>query len=204
MESSLTGTADYCIFRQTYKDQASTVLDREVAYRWDLAQKAGITKEPETWDEFRTLIQAIIKADPDKKGIQGMTAKGYKLLSGMFFPYSMPLASVSGVTFYWVDDNNNGYVPAYFAGDTLGADAMPTWKLLRNMYEEGTIEKDIAVTTSTQAMEKFLQGANAAILIDGSATNIYADVAKFWNDIISNYKAEGLEDIIKKVNEAEK
>lgn len=46
----------YCIFRQTYTEQARTVTDRVVAYRWDLAQEAGITKEPENWDEFREMI----------------------------------------------------------------------------------------------------------------------------------------------------
>ena len=43
----------YCIFRKTYQEQAETVKDRIILYRWDLAQKAGVTKEPETWDELR-------------------------------------------------------------------------------------------------------------------------------------------------------
>lgn len=176
----------YCIFRQTYKEQAYTTIDRMVAYRWDLAQEAGTTKEPENWDEFREMIQAIIAADPEGKGIQGMTSKGYKQLTGELLTYSMPLAAVSGVTFYWVDKGDGTYVPAYFAGENLGDAALPTWHLIRDMYTEGTIEKDIAVTTSTQALEKFLQGSNAAILIDGGAGNIYNDVAKYWNEIYGN------------------
>ena len=35
----------YCIFRQTYGEQAETVKDRVIAYRWDLAQEAP-TKIP--------------------------------------------------------------------------------------------------------------------------------------------------------------
>lgn len=182
----------YCIFRQTYTEQAYTTIDRMVAYRWDLAQDAGITKEPENWDEFREMILAIMEADPEGKGVQGLTAKGYKLMSGEFFPYSMPLASVSGVTFYWVDNGDGTYVPSYFAGENMGDAALPTWHLLRDMYTEGTIEKDIAVTTSTQALEKFLQGSNAAILIDGGAGNIYGDVAKYWPEI---YGTEFLDDV---------
>ena len=38
----------YCIHRQTYPSQAWTCLDRIIVYRWDLAQQAGITREPET------------------------------------------------------------------------------------------------------------------------------------------------------------
>lgn len=176
----------YCIFRQTYYDQAETVQDRVIAYRWDLAQEAGITEEPETWEEFREMMLAIIEADPEGKSVQGLTAKGYSLLAGEFFPYSSMLAANDGVTFYWVDNGDGTYVPAYFAGDELGADMLPTFQLLRDMYTEGSIEKDIAVTTSTQALEKFLQGSNAAILIDGSATNIYNDVGQYWEEIYGN------------------
>lgn len=186
------GGKTYCIFRQTYTEQAWTTIDRMVAYRWDLAQEAGVTKEPETWDEFREMIQAIISADPEGKGIAGMTAKGYTLLPGEFIPYSSSVAAVSGVTFYWVDNGDGTYVPAYFAGDELGANMLPAWQLLRDMYTEGTIEKDIAVTSSTQAMEKFLQGSNAAILIDGGAGNIYNEVGKYWQEV---YGEEFLDDV---------
>lgn len=36
----------YMIPRTTYGDITYSVLDRNVVYRWDLAQAAGITKEP--------------------------------------------------------------------------------------------------------------------------------------------------------------
>ncbi len=138
------------------------------------------------------MIQAIMEADPEGKNVQGLTAKGYGLLAGEFLPYSVPLAAIDGVTFYWTEQADGTYVPAYFAGENLGDDTLPTLQLLRDMYTEGTIESDIAVTTSTQALEKFLQGSNAAILIDGGATNIYNDVAQYWSDI---YGEDFLEDV---------
>lgn len=173
----------YCIFRQTYPEQAYTVKDRTLIYRWDLAQKAGITKEPENWDEFREMIKAIVAADPEGKGIQGLTASNYGWLTGIFFPYSMPLGAAGGVTFYWVNNGDGTYVPAYLAGEEIGDAALPAWQLLRDMYTEGTIEKDIAVTTSAQAIEKFLQGTNAALIIDGASDNVYQKVAQYWEDI---------------------
>lgn len=176
----------YCIFRQTHKFQAATATDRTLAYRWDLAQKAGITKEPESWDEFRDMIKAIEAADPEGKGIQGLTTSSYTFLAGVFLPYTMPLGAVDGVAFYWVDDGEGTYIPAYLAGETLGADAIPVWQLLRDMYQEGTIEKDIAVITSSQALEKFMQGSNAAIVIDGGAGSVYDKIGKYWPDIYEN------------------
>ncbi|MCR5770084.1 MAG: extracellular solute-binding protein [Butyrivibrio sp.] len=174
----------YCIFRQTYSEQAETVKDRTILYRWDLAKAAGITKEPENWDEFRTMIQAIINTDSENKDIEGMTAKDYSMLIAPLFTYSMPLAPVGDTSFYWVP-NGEKYVPAIFAGETLGQDALPTWNLVRDMYDEGTIEEDILFTTTSQAEEKFLSGKSAAICIDGgiSNTKTYENMGQYWNEI---------------------
>ncbi len=174
----------YCIFRQTYSEQAETVKDRTILYRWDLAKAAGITKEPESWDEFRKMIQAIINTDSEDKDIKGMTAKDCSMLIAPLFTYSMPLAATGDSTFYWVLSKDQ-YVPAIFAGDTLGADALPTWNLVRDMYEEGTIEDDIIFTTTSQAEEKFLSGKSAAICIDGgiSNTKTYENIGRYWNEV---------------------
>ena len=59
----------YCIPRQTYPSQEWTSIDRIIVYRWDLAQKAGITKEPENWEEFQKMILAIMAADPENTEI---------------------------------------------------------------------------------------------------------------------------------------
>lgn len=174
----------YCIFRQTYNEQAETIKDRTILYRWDLAQAAGIKKEPENWDEFREMIQAIIAADPEHTGIKGMTAKDHTMLAAPLFTYSIPLAAAGYSSFYWVD-NGDQYVPAIFAGETLGADALPTWHLMRDMYQEGTIEEDIILTTTSQAEEKFLNGKSAAICIDGgiSNTKTYENMGQYWKDV---------------------
>lgn len=174
----------YCIFRQTYSEQAETVKDRTILYRWDLAQKAGITKEPENWDEFRNMLIAIMENDSENMNIQGMTAKGYNMLLGPLFTYSMPLASMGGSGFYWIEQEN-GYVPALFAGEELGSDALPTWQMIRDMYQEGTIEQDIILTTTSQAEEKFLMGRNAAICIDGGISNskTYENMGRYWKDV---------------------
>lgn len=183
----------YCIFRQTYSEQAETVKDRTILYRWDLAQEAGITKEPENWNEFREMILAIMKKDCEGLGIKGMTTKGYNMLIGPLFTYSIPLAATGGSGFYWIEQEN-GCVPALFAGEELGSDALPTWYMIREMYKEGTIEEDIILTTTAQAEEKFLMGKNAAICIDGgiSSTKTYENIGKYWKEI---HGSEFFEDV---------
>lgn len=177
----------YCLFRQTYAEQSATVRDRVVAYRWDLAQEAGVTKEPETWEEFRDMMQKIIAADPDGKQVSGMTVKGYKQLPGIIFTYSLPAGMVNGASFYWSDTGDGTYAPAYFNGD-----AVSTFQLARDMYSEGTIEADVALTTTEQAKDKFLQGQSAAILTDGGFGNLYSGIGEYWKDI---HETEFLDDV---------
>lgn len=172
----------YCIFRQTYLEQAKTVEDRAIYYRWDLAQAAGVEKEPTTWDEFRAMIQKIIQADPEGKKIAGMTAASTDLPVGMLFCYSMPAAVVGGNTFKWVDNGDGTYVPAYFAGKNLGDDALATWKLAREMYQEGTIDADIALANLDTAYNKFLNGQNAAVMTAGFG-GVYNGMLQYWDEM---------------------
>lgn len=183
----------YCIFRQTYSEQAETVKDRTIAYRWDLAKEAGITREPETWQEFQEMILAIMEKDSEGKQIGGMTAKDFNMLIGPLFTYSMPLAASGGVSFYWVPQGER-YVPAIFAGEEPGSAALPTWRLVREMYEKGVIEQDIFLVTTTQAEEKFLMGKSAAICFDGGIGNskTYGNLIRHWKDI---HGTEFLEDV---------
>lgn len=167
----------YCIPRKSQPNPYWMVGDRVIVYRWDLAQKAGVTKEPETFDEFRAMIQAIIKADPEGKQIQGLTSLQAKQLDGFLFTYSMPAAMSdgSGSDYKWVKGEDGMFRPRYFTTDMLS-----TFQLARDMYAEGTIEKDYALTTSSTAAEKFLTGRSAAILGGGGVEACYGRFGKDW------------------------
>lgn len=166
----------YTIPRRTWPDVKMSGTERGIVYRWDLAQKAGITKEPETYDELRAMILAIIKNNTEGKNIAGLTAVQTQLIDGVLFPYSLPLAMSdgSGNDYKWVKKDGK-YVPAYFAGDALA-----TFQLARDMYKEGTIEKDIALTKSQQAYDKFVQGQSAGIIMNTQAFNIETYLGRPW------------------------
>lgn len=167
----------YMIPRQTYGDISYSVLDRSVAYRWDLAQKAGITKEPETYDEFRDMIKKIIEADPEGKKITGLTATQPALLTGFILPYGTILEKK------WIEKDGQ-WMPGYFAGDMEAA-----FQLARDMYQEGTIEKDISLAKINTSTEKFLQGKSAAILIAGAGpASLYNTVAQDYEELYEGHK----------------
>lgn len=185
----------YGIPRKTYDNTHSVKLsgmDRKIFYRYDLAQKAGIIKEPETNDEFRTMIKAIMKNDAENKKIGGMTVTIPNLLDSFFMTYSVPLAMSdgSGSDFNkWIKKDNK-YIPAYFAGDLKSA-----LKLAREMYEESTIANDIPLAKEQQSIDKFINGSSAALL----GNMITWDLAKRWNEKYPNkkYPNKKFEDCVK-------
>lgn len=179
----------YCIPRKTYPDNYWNAIDRTVLYRWDLAQQAGVTKEPETWEEFQDMIKKIVAADPEGKNVGGLTSTLTSLLDGFLFTYSLPVAMSdgSGSDYKWIEKDGQ-HIPAYFAGDALS-----TFKLAREWYESGIIEKDIALTKVQQAQDKFLQGQSAALLQAGGPGKLHDYAGKHWESVYPGRDA--LEDV---------
>lgn len=152
----------YIIPRQSYGDITYSVLDRNIIYRWDLAQKSGVTKEPTNWDEFRDMLKKIIKTDPEGKNIAGMSQTGDKHLAGAMYPYGGILEKK------WIINDEGKAVPSVFDGDIKAV-----LNLARDMYEEGTILKDILQIRGTAAEDGFLQGHTAAMVFNDGPARLY-------------------------------
>ena len=172
----------YVIPKNVYLSQEETVMERVILYRWDLAQQAGITKEPANWDEFREMLLAIMKADPEGKNIGGMTAPSMGYLGYPMLCYSVPNAC---------DDRwekwNDTYVPAYFGGENLGDNVLATWNLMRDMYTEGTIDPDLPISTLELAQNKFLNGQAAALCVTSSiAATPSFGMDSSWKELYGN------------------
>lgn len=164
----------YMIPRTTYGDISYSVLDRNVVYRWDLAQAAGVTKEPETYEEFCDMIKKIIAADPEGKHISGMTQALPELIGGFVYPYA------GIVDKKWVADENGQFIPSYFADRNTLVDAM---QFARDMYTDGVVEKDIALAKLETSKEKYLQGQSAAMVFAWSGP------AGLYNNVARDYEA---------------
>lgn len=176
----------YNIPRKTWDSPEYNALDRLVVYRWDLAQAAGITKEPTTWEEFQAMLKAIKEKDPEKKNIAGLSVINPTLFDGFFFTYSLPAAMSdgSGSDYKWIEKDGK-YVPTYFANDPL-----PTFKLARDMYTKGLIDPDVANAKTNISYDKFRQGQISALVMSGSITKINNELASKWKDLYPNKKFE--------------
>lgn len=156
----------YCIPRKTYASIDYNAVDRLVEYRWDLAQKAGITKEPETWDEFKAMLEAIVRKDPEGKKIAGFTCINIKQIGGFFWLFSNPAATSdgSGTDYKWIREDGR-FIPAVFSKN-----ALPSLQNMRDMYDRDLIDQDMALTKGDQGYGKFVDGRVAALLHGGGYT----------------------------------
>lgn len=158
----------YFVPRKTYDSTDYNVLDRLVLYRWDLAQQAGITKEPETWEEFGAMLKAIIAADPENTRIAGLSAVSNLLVGGLFWLYGAPAATSdgSGSDFKWIKEDGR-YIPAVFSKH-----AIESLKLIRQFYIDGLIDPELTVTRGEMGRDKFAQGKVAALISAGLFENV--------------------------------
>jgi putative aldouronate transport system substrate-binding protein len=165
----------YCVPRKTYPSLDYNAVDRLVEYRWDLAQKAGVTKEPETWEEFKAMLKAIVQKDPEGKKIAGLTCVNVKQIGGFFWTYGNSAATSdgSGTDYKWIKEDGQ-FIPAVFSKA-----ALPALQNMKDMYDQGLIDKDIALTKGDQGYDKFVSGKAAAVLHSGGYTTttkkLYSD-----------------------------
>ncbi len=158
----------YCVPRRMYESLDWSALDRIVAYRWDLAQEAGVTKEPETWEEFEDMLAKIVEKDPRNQDVTGLTSTTTKLIGGFFWLYSNPVATSdgSGSDFKWINEDGK-FIPAVFSKNSL-----ESLQNMRQMYDDGLIDPDIALTNINTAYDKFVAGKSAAVLLGGGFGNL--------------------------------
>lgn len=162
----------YAIPRKTYQSLDYNALDRVVLYRWDWAQKAGFTKEPDTYPEFAEMLKGIMAKDPDGTKPVGLTAENYINFAGFGWLNGNPLATGdgSGVDNKWIKEDGK-WVPALFSKKSLTA-----LKNIRRWYEDGVLDQDIGILKGDQAADKFVAGKAVALVIAGGFTRSFQRV----------------------------
>lgn len=163
----------WMIPRTTYGDITYSILDRNIVYRWDLAQKAGITKEPTTYDEFNDMIRAIVKADPEKKSISGLNQINPSLAAGIVYPYGGIIQKK------WVAKDGR-FMPMYFSDKKRLVEAM---QFGRDCYTSGVFEKDLANAKMDTAKANYVAGKNAGMIFSWSGP------AGLYQNIVKDYEA---------------
>ena len=118
--------------------------------RKDILDKAGITKLPETFEEYEEMFEAF-KAE-------GLTPWSVALKEWQFRDYS-PVASAFGLTVRkeFVKDGKVGY-------SRTAPEYKQFLEIMHNWYEKGYITSDALTQSTSEAQKKFQAGEAGAIL----------------------------------------
>ncbi|MBJ6361148.1 extracellular solute-binding protein [Paenibacillus sp. GCM10012307] len=148
----------YMIPRMSYDDSSDWVLDRPIRYRKDWAAQAGFTSEPESFDDFVKMTQAVMKQHP---GIIGLSTNNQSYLLTLFLGSFPELTNIKT----WVKENDK-WIPA-FASEK----AYTGIEQLRSLYTDGILDKDIAIQKDADGVSKFLAGQSFAVFGLGTMTD---------------------------------
>lgn len=150
----------FSIPRPNFRDANMNALSSGIIIRKDWMAKVGVTKAPETMDEFIALMKAFVEQDPDgngKKDTIGLTAYSPAWLGALFGAFEPGLMGGSS---QWVRGDGQ-WVPAFTT-----ARAAEGVKAVKKLYEAGGLDKDFATIKSGEATDKFASGIAGAYAHD--------------------------------------
>lgn len=149
----------YCVPRANYTNLQYSMMDDTILYRWDWAQQLGITKEPETYDEFVNMLKAFVDKDPEGKGTVGLTFKDPGVMTNrLLMPYNAAATYGENTNYKWIKEDGQ-YIPAYFSKNTVKG-----IQSIKNMFEMGVIDKDLAILKYKEGDNKFYSGRAGATI----------------------------------------
>lgn len=132
-----------------------------VAVRSDLWEKAGITEDPETWDEFKEQLAAVKEANPeidypfsDKWSINSPMEQTLNAAAPNFGT-SAGTGFINGL---WWDEAAGEFT---YAGATDGYRDLVTY--FASLVEEGLMDPESVTQEMEQGEQKFASGSVAAI-----------------------------------------
>lgn len=132
-------------------DTKQGVQNVEIIMRKDWANKAGVTKAPETIDEFISAVQKIQNSDPDGNGRKdtiGLTAYAFPWMTSIF--YASEPGVVNGYQWIWKDGKlTHGYNSDNF---------LQAAKDVNKMYKAGIIDPDLPSLKGEEGRDKFKNG----------------------------------------------
>ncbi len=165
----------YSIPRMTFSSPDMLAGDKTIYIRKDWMEQVGMTKEPESLDEFIALMKAFVEKDPDQNGKDdtiGLTAYSPTALLNLMLSYEPGLASGANK---WIKEGGE-WIPALFSKNVL-----PGIQAFKKMYDEGALDKDVALIKGNEGLDKFTSGKAGAITYNGGPGMIQYSMEGEWD-----------------------
>ena len=111
---------------------------------------------PRTYDEYRTFLQTIVKADPDGNKTTGLTVVGIGGIEHVLSAFSGKSGNWNKSDGKWV---YKSMVPGFKQGLVYVAD----------LYAKGLLDREFALMNNTTIQEKLTSGKAASLILNGTA-----------------------------------
>jgi putative aldouronate transport system substrate-binding protein len=131
-------------------EKESIDMARPIRYRADWAAEAGYTSQPETFEEFLEMTQAVMKLHP---GISGVSINNTDYLMTLFLGSYPEMTDLRN----WTKENDQ-WVPAF-----TSEKAYTGVQQLRELYSSGVLDRDFAIQKDGDGVNKFMAGQSFAL-----------------------------------------
>ncbi|MDO3409678.1 extracellular solute-binding protein [Saccharibacillus sp. CPCC 101409] len=121
-----------------------------ITIRKDWLDKLGL-ETPHTTDELMEVARAFTEDDPDGNGKRDTT--GFVDRSDLIYGAFKTLSSYFGTPNNWAVSDDGKMTPEFMTDSYIS-----TMNYMKELYENGYINKDFAVTAKTDQQQKFAQG----------------------------------------------
>lgn len=134
---------------------------RQITYRTDYFEQAGITSDPQTWDEFLEVCATLKETFPDKVPFAFAAADQQMTQSMLFFMFQndVGMTTTDGTT-----------------ADLTNPRAIETLEFLNTLYAEGYISEGTVSYVGADAERMYLSGETVMYLAGPIDTKDYPEV----------------------------
>lgn len=162
----------YAIPRLNHQNADDWSCDNGIQIRKDWMENVGVTKDPDTMDEFIDLMVKFVKDDPDRDGKNdtiGLTCYNALYLRALIMPFE---PNYEG----WTKDprNPDKWIPGFMTENFLKA-----MKALNKLYKAGGLDKDFAILKGEEGEDKLANGIAGAYSHDVTPATLYYLAGKY-------------------------
>ncbi len=159
--------ANYFIPRPESLSKQYKADQTSLYYRTDWAKKVGITKRPESLDDFYAMAKAFTTKDPDGNGKNDTY--------GVTSPYGAMMYDLFGYDIEgWMMEDGK-WIPGIVSKRTPANIAF-----IQKMYREGLWDREFSLNGWRQAVQKFSQGTFGVLLRNADVYWINRVIVKFF------------------------
>jgi putative aldouronate transport system substrate-binding protein len=141
-----------------------------IYYRKDWAKNVGITKEPETIDEFYAMLKAFKEKDPDQNGKDdtiGMTMD--KMHTELFASFGVNPG-------FWIEEDGK-WIPGYMSAKNIDA-----LKFYQKLYREGILDPEFTKNGYKEAIGKLAKNTAGVMLRNADNNWLNQTIMLYFGD----------------------